>query len=106
MSLTARKGPSKAACYSPDVFWVFVQFPGGFPTVGAYPEASAPRFFVLSSMELEKISGVLSIDVYINITIDGVYRIETLKAIKTFEEKNNLLADGYIDALSLELLFK
>ncbi|MBT4412920.1 MAG: peptidoglycan-binding protein [Polaribacter sp.] len=41
-----------------------------------------------------------------NITIDGVYRIETLKAIKTFEEKNNLLADGYIDALSLELLFK
>ncbi|MDG1195902.1 MAG: peptidoglycan-binding domain-containing protein [Polaribacter sp.] len=41
-----------------------------------------------------------------NITIDGVYRIETLKAIKTFEEKNNLLADGYIDALSLELMFK
>lgn len=40
------------------------------------------------------------------IKIDGVYRIETLKAIKDFEAKNNLMADGYIDVLTLELLFK
>jgi murein L,D-transpeptidase YcbB/YkuD len=38
--------------------------------------------------------------------IDGVYRIETLEAIKEFEEKNNILADGFIDALTLELMFK
>jgi hypothetical protein len=38
--------------------------------------------------------------------IDGVYRIETLNAIKDFEQKNNLLVDGFIDALTLELLFK
>ena len=40
------------------------------------------------------------------VRIDGVYRIETLNAIKAFEEKNNLLADGYLDELTLELLFK
>ncbi len=40
------------------------------------------------------------------IRIDGVYRIETLEAIKEFEEKNNVLADGFIDALTLELMFK
>jgi hypothetical protein len=40
------------------------------------------------------------------IKIDGVYRIETLEAIKAFEEKNNLLPDGFIDVLSLELMFK
>ncbi|SDS07368.1 Putative peptidoglycan binding domain-containing protein [Polaribacter sp. KT25b] len=41
-----------------------------------------------------------------NIKIDGVYRTETLEAIKNFEEKNNLLADGFIDELTLELMFK
>jgi peptidoglycan hydrolase-like protein with peptidoglycan-binding domain len=41
-----------------------------------------------------------------NIEIDGVYRIETLNAIKAFEEKNNLLPDGLIDVLTLELMFK
>lgn len=41
-----------------------------------------------------------------HIQIDGVYRIETLNAIKSFEEKNNLLADGFIDKLMLEILFK
>ncbi|EAQ41693.1 peptidoglycan-binding protein [Polaribacter sp. MED152] len=40
------------------------------------------------------------------VRIDGVYRIETLNAIKAFEEKNNLLADGYLDELTLEWLFK
>jgi peptidoglycan hydrolase-like protein with peptidoglycan-binding domain len=41
-----------------------------------------------------------------SITIDGVYRIETLNAIKKFEKTNNLLADGYLDALTLEMLFQ
>jgi uncharacterized protein YlzI (FlbEa/FlbD family) len=41
-----------------------------------------------------------------DIQIDGVYRIETLNAIKSFEEKNNLLADGYLDSLTIELLFQ
>lgn len=41
-----------------------------------------------------------------NITLDGVYRVETLNAIKRFEEQNNLLADGYLDALTLELMFQ
>lgn len=41
-----------------------------------------------------------------NIEIDGVYRIETLNAIKDFEEKNKLLADGLLDNLTLELMFK
>ena len=40
-----------------------------------------------------------------NITVDGVYRIETFNAIKAFEEKNNLLADGYLDDLTLEMMF-
>lgn len=40
------------------------------------------------------------------IEIDGVYRIETLNALKNFEEKNNLLADGFIDALTLDILFQ
>ena len=40
------------------------------------------------------------------ITVDGVYRIETFNAIKAFEEKNNLLADGYLDDLTLELMFE
>ena len=41
-----------------------------------------------------------------SIKIDGVYRIETLNAIKNFETKNNLLADGYLDVLTIDLLFK
>ncbi len=41
-----------------------------------------------------------------SIKIDGVYRIETLNAIKTFEEKNHLLADGYLDVLTIDYLFK
>lgn len=41
-----------------------------------------------------------------SIKIDGVYRIETLNAIKEFEEKNKLMADGFIDVLTLELMFK
>lgn len=40
------------------------------------------------------------------IQIDGVYRIETFNAIKGFEEKNNLLADGYLDDLTIELMFQ
>ncbi len=40
------------------------------------------------------------------IKIDGAYRIETLNAIKNFEAKNNLLVDGFIDVLFLDLLFK
>ncbi len=41
-----------------------------------------------------------------NIKLDGVYRIETLNAIKDFEAKNNLLADGFLDELTLELMFQ
>lgn len=41
-----------------------------------------------------------------SIEIDGVYRFETLNAIKQFEEKNNLLADGYLDELTIDLLFQ
>lgn len=40
------------------------------------------------------------------IKIDGVYRFETLNAIKNFEEKNNLLADGYLDMLTIEKMFE
>ncbi|WP_026777552.1 peptidoglycan-binding protein [Polaribacter sp. Hel_I_88] len=41
-----------------------------------------------------------------SITVDGVYRFETLNAIKDFEQKNNLLADGYLDDLTLEMIFE
>lgn len=41
-----------------------------------------------------------------SIQVDGVYRIETLNAIKNFETKNNLLADGYLDVLTIEKLFE
>jgi hypothetical protein len=37
---------------------------------------------------------------------DGVYRFETLEAIKSFEEKNDLLIDGYLDVLTLEMMFE
>ena len=40
------------------------------------------------------------------LTIDGVYRIETLNAIKKFEESNNLLADGLLDELTVEMIFQ
>lgn len=40
------------------------------------------------------------------IQIDGVYRIETFNAIKAFENNNNLLADGYLDELTLEYMFQ
>lgn len=41
-----------------------------------------------------------------SIQIDGVYRIETLNAIKKFEENNHLLADGYLDILTIEKMFE
>lgn len=41
-----------------------------------------------------------------SVEIDGVYRIETLNAIKDFEAKNNLLADGFLDDLTIEMLFQ
>lgn len=41
-----------------------------------------------------------------DITIDGIYKAETRTAIKSFEEKNNLFADGFLDILTLDLLFK
>ena len=40
------------------------------------------------------------------IKIDGVYRIETLNAIKEFEKSNNLLADGLLDELTVEIMFQ
>ena len=42
----------------------------------------------------------------LNIKSDGFYKTETLNAIKTFEEKNNLYADGVLDVLTLDALFK
>lgn len=39
-----------------------------------------------------------------NIRIDGLYRTETSNAIKSFEEKNNLFADGKLDVLTLDKL--
>jgi hypothetical protein len=39
------------------------------------------------------------------ITLDGVYKEETLNAIKVFEEKNNLFADGILDVLTLDAIF-
>ena len=40
------------------------------------------------------------------IQIDGVYRIETFNAIKSFEENNNLLDDGLLDDLTIEMMFQ
>ncbi|MFK8061186.1 MAG: peptidoglycan-binding protein [Polaribacter sp.] len=42
----------------------------------------------------------------IALQVDGLYKIETLNAIKIFEEKNNLFADGFLDVLTLDILFK
>lgn len=41
-----------------------------------------------------------------DIAIDGIYKVETRTAIKGFEEKNNLFADGLLDILTLDILFK
>lgn len=41
-----------------------------------------------------------------SIQIDGIYKRETKNAIKNFEEKNNLFADGFLDVLTLDELFK
>ena len=40
------------------------------------------------------------------IKLDGVYKLETLNAIKGFEEKNNLFVDGVLDVLTLDALFE
>ncbi|TXD47225.1 peptidoglycan-binding domain-containing protein [Polaribacter sp. IC073] len=37
---------------------------------------------------------------------DGIFKKETMTAIKSFEEKNELFADGYLDVLTLDALFK
>lgn len=42
----------------------------------------------------------------LDIKVDGLYKIETLNAIKIFEEKNNLFADGFLDVVTLDALFK
>lgn len=41
-----------------------------------------------------------------NVILDGVYKIETINAIKSFEEKNNLFSDGILDVLTLDALFQ
>ena len=41
-----------------------------------------------------------------DIKTDGVYLIETSEAIRGFEEKNKLFADGKLDVLTLDLLLK
>ena len=41
-----------------------------------------------------------------SIAVDGNYRKETKTAIQSFEEKNNLFADGFLDILTLDALFK
>ena len=42
----------------------------------------------------------------IQLQIDGLYKLETLNAIKIFEEKNNLFPDGHLDVLTLDALFQ
>lgn len=41
-----------------------------------------------------------------DIKVDGVYMIETSDAIKAFEEKNQLFADGKLDAITVDLLIQ
>lgn len=41
-----------------------------------------------------------------DIRIDGLYRTETSNAIRGFEEKNNLFADGKLDVMTLNLLLE
>ncbi|MDX6746298.1 peptidoglycan-binding domain-containing protein [Polaribacter sp. PL03] len=40
------------------------------------------------------------------ITKDGVFKEDTINILKIFEEKNNLFADGYLDLLTLDALYK
>jgi hypothetical protein len=40
------------------------------------------------------------------IQMDGIYRVETLNAIKKFEEKHHLFADGLLDELTIEMMFE
>ena len=40
-----------------------------------------------------------------SIRVDGIYKKETKNAIKNFEAKNNLFADGFLDVLTLDELF-
>ncbi|WP_435416524.1 peptidoglycan-binding domain-containing protein [Polaribacter aestuariivivens] len=41
-----------------------------------------------------------------DIAVDGIYRAETSNAIKSFEAKNNLFADGKLDVLTLDALLE
>jgi hypothetical protein len=41
-----------------------------------------------------------------DITADGIYKIATSNAIKTFEAKNNLFSDGLLDEITLDALLK
>ena len=40
------------------------------------------------------------------IQLDGLFKTETFEALKTFEEKNQLFADGKLDAITLDYLLK
>ncbi|WP_299014759.1 peptidoglycan-binding domain-containing protein [uncultured Polaribacter sp.] len=42
----------------------------------------------------------------IDVTVDGLYKIQTLKGIQLFEKNNNLYPDGFLDILTLDALFK
>lgn len=41
-----------------------------------------------------------------SIELDGLYRAETLNALKAFEEKNGLFPDGKLDVITLEYLMR
>ena len=41
-----------------------------------------------------------------DIKVDGIYLQQTSDAIKAFEEKNQLFADGQLDAITIDLLMK
>ncbi|QTE22483.1 peptidoglycan-binding domain-containing protein [Polaribacter cellanae] len=41
-----------------------------------------------------------------DIAVDGIYKAETSNAIKSFEAKNNLFADGKLDLLTLDALLE
>lgn len=41
-----------------------------------------------------------------NIPVDGLFRDITLQAIQSFEKKNNLFADGRVDAVMLDYLLR
>jgi len=42
----------------------------------------------------------------IPLAIDGIYKIETIEALKKFEAKKNLLVDGKLDLITLEFLLE